>query len=458
MLPASGRIPFLIAVVASVASGCGLLAPAPSLMTTSSSPSVVPTVWTGATLNPTGTPLPTLRPEESSVSAATASPTIGPTKPPASATTPQPTPAPTFGPLLNWGGGALPRQWAEASLGGGSTDVTVGGPGFVIVGWDFNSGRRPVAAAWTSVDGLAWQEHLVELGLGDTWGAVGGPGFHAVAASGAALIALGPVGIWRSTDGVSWERAVEPQAINVPLRDVAWGPAGFVVIGPAGGPDAETWRSDDGRDWLWDPASPALSGFCPGMVAGGPLGYTAIGSDCADPERPVIVASTDGSTWSRAPSQSSLSGALYRGGVAAGGPGWIAFGRFTPSGAQTWGTQFWVSADGLAWRRTAFLPPSTSYVPCPAELDNAWMLDIAPFAGGYVGVGTSSYNNDPHGAAWASPDGVSWHSLCNSTGPSDFVFPMNGVAANSDRLVVAGSTGYIDYLPYAYAATVSSNP
>jgi len=444
-------------VVAAVASGCGLVAPAPSLMTASSSPSVDPTVSTGATLNPTGTPLPTLRPAESSASATTASPTIGPPKPPAPATTPHPTPAPTFGNLLSWSGGALPRQWAETSLGGGSTDVTAGGPGFVVVGWDLDRGRRPVAASWISVDGLAWQEHLVELGLGDTWGAVGGPGFHAVAASGAALIALGPVGIWRSTDGVSWERAVEPQAVNVRLHDVAWGPAGFVAIGPAGGPDAETWRSDNGREWQAAPASQALSGFCPGMIAGGPLGYTVIGSDCGDPERPVIVTSVDGVSWTRAPNQSSVSGSLlYGGGVAAGGPGWIAFGRFKPSGSQTWGTQVWVSADGLAWRRTAFLRPTAPYVPCPAD-DNARMHDLVSFAGGYVAVGTSSCNNDPHGAAWASPDGLAWHSLRNSTGPGAFGFPMYGIAASADRLVVAGSTGYIDYLPYAYTATVSSN-
>jgi hypothetical protein len=85
------------------------------------------------------------------------------------------------------------------------------------------------------------------------------------------------------------------------------------------------------------------------------------------------------------------------------------------------------------------------------------MHDLVSFAGGYVAVGTSSCNNDPHGAAWASPDGLAWHSLRNSTGPGAFGFPMYGIAASADRLVVAGSTGYIDYLPYAYTATVSSN-
>ena len=37
-------------------------------------------------------------------------------------------------------------------------DVTVGGPGFVAVGWDnpLEEGSDASAAVWTSVDGLTW--------------------------------------------------------------------------------------------------------------------------------------------------------------------------------------------------------------------------------------------------------------------------------------------------------------
>ncbi len=310
------------------------------------------------------------------------------------------------------------------------------------------------AASWTSADGLTWLEHRTGITLA---GPEPAAYFRAVAASPTAFVAVGS-GIFRSTDGKQWEQVVERQVADMNFGgDVAWGPAGFVAMGPVGAAGATAWVSEDGRDWQPAPASPVFASFCLGKIAGGPLGYVAIGSDCGDQERPVIISSADGRAWDRASVQPSLAGKLLnRGGVAAGGPGWIAFGQFMPAGSSTWGTQIWVSSDGLAWRRTSFLRPVAPYVACP-EQNSAEMRDIASFAGGYIGVGTSYCNNDPHGAAWGSPDGLAWQSLSNSTG-GGFGNPMYAVAAAGDRLVIAGSTGYIDYLPYFQTAVLSTAP
>jgi len=222
--------------------------------------------------------------------------------------------------------------------------------------------------------------------------------------------------------------------------DIAWGPAGFVAIGSFDGRSASVWRSSDGLAWEQAPPATALSGFCPLRIAGGPKGYVAVGSDCGT--RPVTAISVDGRSWVRAPGQPPLAS------VVAGGPGWIAFGRFTPPGSTTPGTAVWTSPDGLAWRRTSFLRPLPPFVPdCGNPYDTAAMSDIARFGPGYVAVGTSTCGNDLWGAAWASPDGGTWHSVRLSPTTAARFWSMHAVAAHDGRLVAAALGPWVDYLP-----------
>ncbi len=449
----TARAPLLVLAILLTA-GVAACSPSVTDPTRSLAPSVSASGGSASPVSPSGSSdsvaTPAVASEPTISPAPTSAPQPTPHRTPAPTFAPQPTPhrtpAPTFAPPLAWSGDQLPYETLARDAT--SFDVAAGNIGFVIVGMD---GRE--AASWTSADGLTWLEHRTGITL--AWPERAH--FRAVAASPTAFVAVGSVGIFRSTDGKQWEQVVERQVADMSGGDVAWGRAGFVAMGPVGAADAAAWVSEDGRDWQPAPASSAFASFCLGKIAGGPLGYVAIGSDCGDQERPVVITSADGRAWDRASVQPSLAGKLlYRGGVAAGGPGWIAFGRFMPAGSSTWGTQIWVSSDGLAWRRTSFLRPVAPYVACP-EQNSAEMVEIASFAGGYIGVGTSYCNNDPHGAAWGSPDGLAWQSLSNSTG-GGFGYPMYAVAAAGDSLVIAGSTGYVDYLPYFQTAVLSTAP
>src|SRR5450759_1681295 len=186
---------------------------------------------------------------------------------------------------------------------------------------------------------------------------------------------------WRSTDGATWQQVADPAMFGTYETDIAWGPAGFVAIGSFDGRSASVWHSSNGLAWEQAPPATALSGFCPRRIAGGPKGYVAVGSDCGT--RPVTAISVDGRSWVRAPGPPPMAG------VVAGGPGWIGFGSFTPTGSTTSGTAVWTSPDRLAWRRTSFLRPLPPFVPdCGNPYDTAAMSDIARFGPSYVAVRT----------------------------------------------------------------------
>ncbi len=96
----------------------------------------------------------------------------------------------------------------EAVFGGpdGQTmeAVTVGGPGLVAVGQDYN-GDGVGAAVWTSPDGLAWTKVPSNQ---DTFGGSQARGMWGVIADGSGLVAVGAVSsgsaIWTSPDGSVW--------------------------------------------------------------------------------------------------------------------------------------------------------------------------------------------------------------------------------------------------------------
>jgi hypothetical protein len=414
----------------------------------------VPAPSPGSSATPPGGPTPaiTMSAATSTPAGTTAGPTASaalPTRTPTSTLAPAPKPAPTFGASLVWSQDYLPRPpgldyYAHNAR---TSDIAVTATGFVIVGSDYRLPNRDgVAASWTSPDGVAWQEHVSPIS--DPYGGL----LSAVAAGRDALVAVGSGGIWRSTSGADWEQVGPATMLDGYQKDIAWGPAGFVAIGHDSDGMALIWRSSDGRTWEQATSSPALSAFCPNKIAGASLGYVAVGTDCGNGNpRPVIAESADGLTWVRAPEQASLAGQGRGDGVVPGGLGWIAFGRFTPPSAEG-GIAMWVSADGLAWRRTAFLRPLPAFLPsCSGPTDDPWMTDITKFGPGYVAVGISTCSNDWWGAAWTSADGATWQSVLPPATIKPF-WSMYAVAARDGRLVVAGGGPWTDYLP----ATVSA--
>ena len=351
-----------------------------------------------------------------------------------------PAPVPSQGPspaavqayagTLAWSGfDRLPRFYAGRAL----TDpivggITAGGPGFVVVGSDWVDAEGAVAVAWTSDDGLAWAEH--PIGSPGPTSALTSPALSSVTTGGGMLVAVGRVGIWRSTDGLTWEQAAPSSGLGgIPLR-VARGRAGFVAIGRGLGEPCQgrAWTSADGASWR-DVALPDADHFCPTAVAGSASGYVVVGNDPLD-GGPVVLASSDGVSWSRAPAQPSLAWDADPEGVAWTGDRWTAFGSFLPSTSADQGVQVWQSTDGLAWSRTSFLQPTGPFACDPGSVH---MLDLTGFGPGYVAVGSCTANPELVGIAWTSATGGTWQGVLGR------VRPMSGVASNGTRLVAVGS-------------------
>ena len=152
------------------------------------------------------------------------------------------------------------RSWhsvdADGGTGSGSviTDVALGGPGFVAVGYTSDAiYSRPVVMV--STDGLDWTspEGQVEFEGDPPFGHL-----NAVASNRTLLVAGGstrreldgrPDGlIWTSTDGLTWTQQAEPAEPNAVVNDITAFGDRFVAVGTTpSGPAA--WSSADGSAW-----------------------------------------------------------------------------------------------------------------------------------------------------------------------------------------------------------------
>ena len=199
------------------------------------------------------------------------------------------------------------------SLGGRNwfSSVAAGGPGMVAVG-------RP-NKAWYSSDGLTWEAATVPPVPANVYPGDDGrtPQVYmkSVAAGADRLVATGEMtfndmrngpAIWVSSDGTSWRDVpidgdVFPRGCSI--YDVAGGPDGFVGVGrcDAGSSETLVWRSPDGVHWE-RVGRDAFDGEAPGRVAASPTGWVAVGGD-------ALWTSVDGATWTRVPTGPTFRGA-----------------------------------------------------------------------------------------------------------------------------------------------------
>lgn len=181
------------------------------------------------------------------------------------------------------------------------------------------------------------------------------------------------------------------------------------VISPSPGTTQPAWTRIAGIPEFEDAALADVVVAGPGFVATGSVGGAA-----GEPRRAAAWWSTDGSAWTlvpdgpafgeRFPTDVGLPGvggatALTTDGrriVAVGGVYPAAAGEtFAGGHAEEWRAAAWTSADGRVWAR----------VPAVASFRNAYLLDVAAGAGGFVAVGPSG----PAGSGvWRSSDGVDW--------------------------------------------------
>jgi hypothetical protein len=308
------------------------------------------------------------------------------------------------------------------------TDVVEGSESVVAVGIDANlAGFDDFyeivgvvrAAAWVSVDGVAWGRVDVPAVCPDQprsfpqevlWGvAAGGPGFVGVgnstcftrttqnASDAPQLVDSGDNGtdaaVWTSVDGSSWQR-VEPaqRGLALPgdqgMEDVVVRDGTVVAVGwseeeNVRGLQPAAWVSRDGLVWVRAPDQPAVGEYttaCMNSVVATEEGFVAVGSASDDF---MGRGTTDGPACTPPPE-------AFR--------------------TQQQEAAAWYSEDGLNWS-----PATIELGAEPAEV--VAMTSVAMVAGRLIAVGFRARLPDDRDAmAWESNDGKTWRQASGATG------------------------------------------
>ena len=377
---------------------------------------------------------------------------------------------PEAGPVSSPDPGSL--QWSrvphDEGIFGGSvsktmSSVTAGGPGLVAVG-SVGRNQNSNAAVWTSVDGLTWSRVPHDETV---FGGPGGQRMSDVTVGGPGLVAVGwaevggysDAAVWTSVDGLNWSRVPHDEAIfgttiDQEMNAVTTGGPGLVAVGWASDDQndesavAAVWTSVDGTAWSQVPHDETVFGggqwqWMSDVTTGGP-GLVAVGEDGSDA---AVWISVDGLTWSRVPHDEEIFGrADGRGGqemskVVATTAGLVAVGSEqigddVPTG-QARNAAAWTSVDGLTWSR---VPHDASVF---GGIGNEWINDVTATETGLVAVGVLVHGNssdwftDQEAVVWTSPDGLTW-----SRAPQDEAAfgeaAMRSVTAVGTRVVAVG--------------------
>lgn len=327
--------------------------------------------------------------------------------------------------------------------------IVAGGPGLIAYGEAKLVDQEPLprAVLWVSVDGATWALQPLTAGVpaGDV-AAISGivAGREALVAFGSVCCRIEEPALWRSRDGLDWERITfEPGGgLATGLQALAWGDPGFVGVGQrADGP--ALWQSTDGAAWrLVEDGTGAFVGATLADVAWTGTDYIAVGSvDDGQTFDAAVWRSPDGRSWRRVgaadptfvgPDDAILAavtpfagGFLARGnqgdraerkrcenlleptGFGPGLPARAILASVGPSTALVcgWGREtHWISPDGEQWRR---LDPVT---PGPGETfpPGRRLIEFRLVAAGGPGLLNIGEDTDGGAALWTSVDGSAW--------------------------------------------------
>ena len=216
---------------------------------------------------------------------------------------------------------------------------------------------------------------------------------NAIAASGTTQVAAGSAdgypALWVSPDGGSmWARAAgaTPAVLDRPgegqLTGVAHGAAGWVAVGGAAGVSAAA-------------------------------------------QRPLVVGSADGQTWTALDGEAAFAGAgVDTAAVAAGPDGYVVVGQQTSGGRTV--AAVWYAAGLTGWQRAAIAQPASG---------NSQLTAVTATTKGFAGVGSAGTRP----AAWLSATGRTW-SLVSLPEPAGAVSAqLSAVAANGDTVAAVGT-------------------
>lgn len=241
--------------------------------------------------------------------------------------------------------------------------------------------------------------------------------------------------VWRSADGRSWERSVDPAFANATLLEVAALDERLYVFGLLSAcgqmeedcadiPEAgmTVWRSDP-AGWQRMAQSPTMrDALLDGVVAG--RGQIIAFGSAGDDLSATVWLSTDGTAWEDV---TELAGMDPVSAMTAGPEGFVAFGTRYIAVSDTIETVAAFSADGRTFEPAAL----------PAGLDSV-IKSIAHGPAGFVAVGN---DDEPAGfglsaAALVSADGRTWRQA-----DADATFTgagFNHVSALPDRYLAVG--------------------
>ncbi|GAA2156190.1 WD40/YVTN/BNR-like repeat-containing protein [Actinomadura napierensis] len=298
------------------------------------------------------------------------------------------------------------------------------------------------ADVWTSKDGASWRE---AQGLGAAFTRPGPQRLTDVTDGKAGWLAVGydqasprrPL-VVTSADGAAWRAAdaAAPFAANkngVPVTAAAAsGPAGYVIVGTEG-PSAATWFSADLKNWeRGRSAAPnALEGRAGAGhwmldVAAGSSGYIAVGGGHGGSgNRPNVWTSPDGKQWTLQELQL---------------PGGVQEGHFTHvavKGTTVVATGIAATGKGLGWLGYVSADSGRTWRPLPAPGGgtNLTVTALTATPKGFAATGTTGEPGATDVVSWTSADGSSWKATTPSgkglSGEGDQRITGLGVAGNS---------------------------
>jgi hypothetical protein len=246
--------------------------------------------------------------------------------------------------------------------------------------------------------------------------------------------------VWASSDGLTWKRAAIASEAKSSYPDtiVTGGPV-LLALGecwddPAGSMRHTIWTSADGRVWRAADTS-AMSHAAVTtdieVVAGGP-GFVAYGRDSRSAKTPTgwgkgvgpvaIWTSADGRTWSQI-ADPGFGPAAEIVGMAAGGPGLIAYGQEggliggeqSPFWKSSWGygphwghAAVWTSSDGRRWQKVTHFAPldngnTATSEPDPERAGDTVVFSLLSIRGGWVALGARTVSRTEMESAGMTP-------------------------------------------------------
>jgi hypothetical protein len=405
-------------------------------------------------------------------------PPPGPTDPAVVVPSPLPSASPDPGLGRDWQTGGLTVA-AQIAPVYGHMGVTAGGPGFVLVGRGAcvppTDAERETcfAASAVSSDGRTWlgSGTPAALDVGAYFPPSGPePGMIDVASSGGVIVAIGyaadgdPSGqdfhfgsaIWRSEDGLEWERIpvgtefagscipgpAEPDCAR--FASIEGTSHGFVIAGAILGPEAPRaalWTSVDGRTWArpadgpgaFDPTfdiggyvdtgeEPGFGGPKELAEAGGRI--AAVGQTCESAELGLCTAavwvSDDARTWRRATVEIQ-DGGLWS--VTHDGEGFVATGV---SCAETCVAFVMRSTSGEDWRKLPLTAAPEGGFGAVAAIDGRLVAIADPLSGSPI--------------FWSDDGGATWAPATITPEPTASGLDLFDLAVGDGRLVAVGQS------------------